>query len=599
MLRSLVGSEMCIRDSLEIVRRLLDFSVELDSCSYNDIAPMEPSCGDEDGGPTELAFGHTALHWALQECKAGDSFEELLARKAEVAKVLIQHGADADALSATGQTAWHMAALHKQLVPVAEDLEIYGKLMRSESFPIGELLCLSAKRGNVELITFLRMKGFTLDELNRDRCTALYCAAEAGHNSVVQYLGDKGANLGATCGDAQQTPLHAAALNNKVMCGKTLATLGANLEVVDVVGQHPLHTAAKAGHGQVVEMLLVLKAEVDTIDKNGATPYALAAQEGHHDVAVILSKAGAEASSGNVNGQQAIHLAASNGKLALVEFALDKGAPVDVMDGSGRTALLLAAANGHLDLVEFLSLFGASVNVVDCNKQTPLHHAAMANHPAVVHHLCENGSCVDAKDCWSRTPLYLAAKHNNPEIVRLLLDASAQPDVATEEKPPDLPVALDGSPAESGDKEQSEGVGEQQGEELSSPEGLGEEEAVEEVAEEITSRAAIHVACAGLHVEVVEMLAAGGAEVENEADDGLTPIQTAVMTVSEVSEKEDKIVRIINVLVEYGAALTATDMRGRTAQQNANVLGLRTVRNRLQQIGELNSSIELAMTVKR
>lgn len=324
----------------------------------------------------------------------------------------------------------------------------------------------------------------------------------------------------------------------------------------------------------------------------------------------MLSKAGACVSSGDSTGQQAIHLAANTGKLQLIDLALDKGAPVDVTNDMGQTALLMAARSGHLPIVEHLALCGASVNVEDKQQQTPLHHAAQANHPPVVQYLCLNGSNLDAIDCWSRTALYLASKHDNHEIVQLLLDAGAQPDIVTEEKLPDLPESpakgegaeAEGTSAESETVDQASEppkTADAQAEAGAEEEAAEEEEDDEEVLEEITARAAIHVACAGLHTDVVSMLAKAGADVDTEADDGLTPLQTAVLSPVDAPDKEERISKIIDTLVEYGATITMTDFNGRTAYQNATVLSLRKVRAKLKQISEVNSSIDAAMRINK
>eukprot|EP00656_Telonema_subtile_P052413 TRINITY_DN7307_c0_g1_i3.p1 TRINITY_DN7307_c0_g1~~TRINITY_DN7307_c0_g1_i3.p1 ORF type:complete len:747 (+),score=219.82 TRINITY_DN7307_c0_g1_i3:1665-3905(+) len=574
---------------LDMLRVLLDFSVELDSFSYNDASPMEPQCGAEPA-EVELLFGHTALHWALQQCEFEcDDCAARMANKMEVAKVLIEHGADADALSAKGDSPWHLVALHEELVDVAEDLAIYGKMMHSQEFPAGDLLCLAARRGNGKLITFLRGKGFDVDALDKEDCTALFCAAATGHSDVVQLLGDKGANLSATCTAVAQTPLHTAAQNNHLKCVKALAALEADLEAEDSRGHRPLHTASKHGHQVVVQLLLSLGVQVDPVDSAGTTPYSLASEAGHREVAEELSQAGAASDNKDVHGQQAIHLASQSGQLTLVDLALDKSAPVDVLDNKRRTPLLMAAASGHLNVVEHLALYGASVNVVDVNSQTPLHHAACSNRVSVVHWLCENGAKLDAGDLWARTPLYLAAKHDNVEIVKRLLDVGAQPDVMTEEK---LQVDVPKAPSSGAEAETAGSAGEKGEEEE-------EEEDVVEVAEEITSRAAIHVACVGLHVEVVQMLAACGADVDAEADDGLTPLQTAVKCGVKRADAEQRIIMITDVLVNYGATLNLTDFDGRTAYQNATIQGMRSVRARLKEIGVTNEMIDSAMTVKR
>jgi len=587
---------------LEIVQVLLNFTVALDSFSYNDAAPMAPDCGATGIPEVELKFGHSALHWALQECAYScEDDKDRMDRKAELAKVLLEHGADADALSATGDSAWQLVALHKEMIPAAESLAVYGRRMHEESFPVGDLLSLSSQRENVALLSFLYSKGFDLNSLDAKQCTALFCAARCGFSEGCQFLGDKGADLTISCTDLQQLAIHAAAENNNFGCVQVLASLKADLEACEGVGQRPLHTAAKCGHLQVVEMLLGMKVQVDPLDNQGRTPYTLAAQTGHHDVARVLTEHGACVSVGDEGGEQAIHLASGTGMLDLVDFAILKGAPVDVLDNMGQTGILKAARNGHLHVVEYLALAGASVNTADCNLQTPLHHAAQANHTAVVDWLCKNGAQVDATDKWTRTPLYLAAALDNKEIVQMLLAAGVALDLATEEKlldPQTVPT-----PAKAEEPAKAEVAAEPAAVEAAPAEGAEdadeefvEEEPEEEKPEEVSGRAAIHIACEGLFDEVVHMLAAAGAEVDTDADDGWTPLQTAIMSNADWPDREERMIKILDSLVHYGANITGTDYEGRSAYQNATVLALRKVRARLNEVLTVNDRIETAAT---
>ena len=525
-----------------IVEVLLDFTVRLDCLSYNDKSPMEPGCGSASKEET-LKFGHMALQWALEKygdegaqwsCyhpMLTDAEENRIKAKSEIAQVILEHGGDADHISATGLSAWHMACMLPGFTVCAEQLKTYGRYLSSDRFPAAELLCLAATQGNIPMLAFLRNQEFAIDSRNEQDRTALYCAADAGWHETVMWLGEfpKNAELGARCTEAKRLPLHAAVANGHLQCVKALAMLGADMEAEEGAGCTPLHTGAQCGHGDVVDHLISMGVNVNAQDASGATPYVLASAEGHLSICKALCDAGAEHLRADSMGRLGIHTAAACGQLELVEFALHKGAKVDVKDLAGRTAMMLASQNGHFDVVKYLQGRDSEVNEVDGNKQRCLHLAAEAAKLDIVQFLCESGAEPDAVDNWGRTALYLAAKNNHLEIADRLIANGASYDIAvTEREIVDLEGGDDDSKSVAASlQEEAKSVAATDKEEE-------EEEEEEEEGDEVVGRTALHVAAVGLHVGLVTLLAKGGADVDPEADDGLTPLLTAVRSTTDL-----------------------------------------------------------------
>jgi len=119
--------------------------------------------------------------------------------------------------------------------------------------------------------------------------TALYYAADAGHENVVEWLLSKGAKIEAVAFFGQ-TALHRAAYRGHGNVVELLLRKGANIEAVDQYGDTALHRAAYRGHEKVVNALLDKGAEINAVDEEGRTAFNLAQQEGHAKVIAAFEK---------------------------------------------------------------------------------------------------------------------------------------------------------------------------------------------------------------------------------------------------------------------------------------------------------------------
>ena len=92
----------------------------------------------------------------------------------------------------------------------------------------------------------------------------------------------------------QCTPLHRAALNNKIEAVAALISHGADVNARNEFGQTPLMYASKWGHAKVVEALLDAGADKElkatSGDWEGKTALDLARDENKGDVVAILER---------------------------------------------------------------------------------------------------------------------------------------------------------------------------------------------------------------------------------------------------------------------------------------------------------------------
>ncbi len=165
------------------------------------------------------------------------------ASNAEVGRVLIEHGAEVEALDWSGRTPLHWAA-QVGLVDVA-DLLIQG--------------------------------GADVDRQEQDGSTPLHWAAQEGHHEIVRLLLARGAKPDVK-NQAGSTPLHWGAWRGKLQAVEELLRAGANPGIRDRSGKTPLHEARATGRQEIMERLQDAEGRTfrtETLDDQQAASIAL------------------------------------------------------------------------------------------------------------------------------------------------------------------------------------------------------------------------------------------------------------------------------------------------------------------------------------
>ena len=188
--------------------------------------------------------------------------------------------------------------------------------------------------------------------------------------------------------------------------------------------------AASTGSVRAVEALIAHGADVHQADPElGQTPLMWAISAGHPDVAAVLIAQGADVVARSIGGFTPLLFAAREGDAATARSLLAAGADVHDAMENGTSALLLATLRGQAPTAMLLLEHGADPNGANPG-YTPLHWAAGSWQTELSG---PNGIATGRDDEWRALR---GIPGDKVRLVRALLDHGADPDARLESTPP-------------------------------------------------------------------------------------------------------------------------------------------------------------------
>jgi ankyrin repeat protein len=425
----------------------------------------------------------------------------------------------------------------------------------------------AAYQGDPEMMSALIDAGADLDSGNRLGITPLLQASRMGAAAVVRVLLEGGADPAAATLEGE-TPLMSAARAGSLESVELLLAHGVDPNATETYqGQTALMWAAADGHNDVVVALLDAGADPDMqarvselsdrstrtdFPTGGFTAAMWAAREGHEDVLRELANAGADLSLLNGDNASAMSIAIVNDRFDLAARMIDMGAPPDAsalyraveMRDATTDWLAKDGSRWRADYDNELDALGLVRVLLEAGGD-PNENFVGQNHSASM--------CCDTVA--SGTPFYRAAIAADVEALELLIEYGADVEwtpVEIEDAPRQANGNVGKSPllvAMNGGK----GVGMAGG-----PGDIreGEDPPFREAANRTPVDAMavlieagadpnrktddgstlLHEATSGRHLDVVELLAANGAELDAMNADGLTALDIAEGRRAEGSE---------------------------------------------------------------
>ena len=294
----------------------------------------------------------------------------------EITKLLLAYGADVNCRSPDDFTPLHHAALQDDMSNALVLIDA-GANLDAVSSTGATPLSWAADRGQAGMIELLAGKGASI-ELDQP----LHAAASKGHIDAIQVLLSLGCGIDAR-DNSGETALSVAAENKHAPVVSQLLEAGADPNAFDDGGCGPAHRAAIAGSLESLVLLMEAGAELDGAPlepdealEDGsckATVLNAAAMGGSLPVLEMLARSGLVQEASRQEKQLAIVIACRGSKpRGAIEFFARHGARVDLPPPDGWPwPLCEAAILGRTAVATTLLELGADPTVIHEDGKTP------------------------------------------------------------------------------------------------------------------------------------------------------------------------------------------------------------------------------------
>ena len=288
----------------------------------------------------------------------------------EIARALIEHGADVTTVAVDKSTSLHVASKSGH-IDIVRFLVEHGADVMARNTGGKTPLHVATRWGHADLTSFFIEQGTDPTIHDYDGGTPLHDASIYGDVELTSLLIDRGAEVSALATNLR-TPLHEASTFGHVELARILVERGAAMDLHDANdGRTPLHLASSWGYMDIARILVEHGADTTTRSDDGQTPLHVAAFYGNLEISRILVEHGADLTARDLKGRTPLHGAAS---VQVARFLVEHGADAMAQEGNGWTAADAAAWAGRMDVTDFLDKHTGR-RAQDDDGGPPLHEA--------------------------------------------------------------------------------------------------------------------------------------------------------------------------------------------------------------------------------
>uniref|UniRef100_A0A5S6QKX3 Poly [ADP-ribose] polymerase n=1 Tax=Trichuris muris TaxID=70415 RepID=A0A5S6QKX3_TRIMR len=397
----------------QIVKLLLQYFADVHVQDKGGLVPLHNACSYGHLEVTELLIKYGANVNALDLWQFSPLHEAASKGRIDVCSCLLAHGADPTVKNSNGKTA----------IDLASSAEL-RELLQTEYE--GHCLLDACHRG--DLSKFKRHLSMSTVKFRNpytgENALHILCnASPVPDMFMVKAVVAAGVNVNERNKNLL-SPLHIAADRGCIELINLLIENGANVNLLDGLGQTSLHRCTKLNLPEACKLLLDKGVDASIVNLHGLTACQLATGA----TAELIGEHPAVVSKSTRRSIERQMLEASKaGDLQSVKRIVQHSADSDSVlncrdvDGRNSTPLHFAAGYNRFDVVKFLVESGANLHARDKGGLEPLHNACSYGHYEVTDLLIKNGADVNACDLWKFTPLHEAAANGKFDICKLLL----------------------------------------------------------------------------------------------------------------------------------------------------------------------------------
>jgi ankyrin repeat protein len=211
--------------------------------------------------------------------------------------LLLEAGANVNAISAEGKSALLLAAAQKRALPTVRLLLRKGAQVNQQDKRGGTALLMAARNGDVETLQLLLERGADPHVIWKEGSVppengtnALDLACYSQNAAAVKLLLARGVSL-----DKRGRPLIFAAMNGSLDIAQLLLAAGMSANVADPLGCTPLIYATQTENGnlELLKLLLAQDADPKAKARDGNTALSFAKRKGWTEAIALLQQAGA------------------------------------------------------------------------------------------------------------------------------------------------------------------------------------------------------------------------------------------------------------------------------------------------------------------
>ncbi|XP_068716989.1 ankyrin-1-like [Montipora capricornis] len=338
-----------------------------------------------------------------------------------VARVLLEHRADANIKDLWGETPLYKAVMQKN-VPLVELLLENKADANIQDWVRETPLHKAVMRRDVPLVKILLENKADANIQDRAGETPFQKAFIQEDVPLIKLLLENKAD--ANIQDrAGETPLHKAVMRKDVPLVKILLENKADANIQDRVGETPLHKAVMLEDLPLVKVLIENKADANIQDLRGETPLHKAVMLQDLPLVKVLIENKADASIQDLRGETPLHQAVMWRSKPLVKLFLENKADANIQNQEGETPLHKAVMLEDFPVVKVLIENKADANIQDLRGETPLHKAVMLEDLPLVKVLIENKADANIQNQWGNTPLHQCAHYGFSDTSQMLIES--------------------------------------------------------------------------------------------------------------------------------------------------------------------------------